>query len=246
MAGNTIVIVRNTADLASVWKDTTGLSYDPFVTRVLLSFGISKHNVERIYLPDPGRLIKAGNRDDSLLLNSNPRKKCYMHVQSEWFKEQLLPGERLIGLQESNLGYLQEAVDLNHFDSDFVMHSAAKSQLQASTVSLQKYIRSILSRCALRTFFGDELFEVEPNFARLYQKWEDDSWKVFFGYPRFLIEDLHTARLQAMDGLIKYYKLPLGSRPKMSWLFGTLDRELGHLELNETDRAGIVMMIVWA
>lgn len=47
-----------------------------------------------------------------------------------------------------------------------------------------------------------------------------------------------------MDGLIKYYKLPLGSRTKMSWLFGTLDRELGHLDLNERDRAGIVMMIV--
>lgn len=95
----------------------------------------------------------------------------------------------------------------------------------------------------MRTFFGDELFEGEPNFAPLYQKWEDESWKV---YPRFLIEDLYTARLQAMDGLIKYYELPLGRRTKMSWLFGTLDRELGHLDLNETDRAGIVMMIIWA
>lgn len=152
----------------------------------------------------------------------------------------------MIALQESNSGYLQEALDLDHFHSDFIMHSAAKPQLQASIVSLQKYIRSILSRCALRTFFGDVPFEVEPNFARLYQKWEDESWKVFFSYPRFLIEDLHTARLQVMDSLIKYYKLLLGRRTKMSWLFGTLDRELGHLDLNETDRAGIVMMIVWA
>lgn len=48
-----------------------------------------------------------------------------------------------------------------------------------------------------------------------------------------------------MDGLIKDYKLSLGSRTKMSWLFGTLDRELGHLDLNEKDRAGIDVMIVW-
>ena len=108
-----------------------------------------------------------------------------MHVQSEWFKKQLLPGERLIALQESNLGCLQEALDLYHFHSDLVTHSAAKPQLQASTVSLQKNIRSILSRCALRKFLGDELFEVEPNFARLYQKWEDDSRKVFFGTRAF-------------------------------------------------------------
>lgn len=137
MAGSTIVIVRNTADLAAVWNDPTALSYDPFVSQVLLSFGISKHNVEKIYLPDPGSLIKAESRDDSLLLNSNPQNKCYMHVQSEWFKEQLLPGERLIALQEANSGYLQEALDLDHFHSDFIMHSAAKPQLQASTVSLQ-------------------------------------------------------------------------------------------------------------
>lgn len=135
-------------------------------------------------------MAKSDDKDDAESANEG----VYL-FQSEWFKEQLLPGERLIVLQESNLGFLQEALDLDHFHSDLVTHSAAKPQLQASTVSLQKYIRSILSRCPLRTFFGDELFEIEPNFARLYQKWEDDSRKVFFGYPRFLIEDLYTARL---------------------------------------------------
>lgn len=167
-------------------------------------------------------------------------------MQSEWFKQQLLPGEYLITLQNTYLVHLRKALDLDLFKADFVVPSTTHCNLQAPTVSLRKFTRYVLSHCSFRTFFGEEIFEVEPNIARLYQKWENDSWKVFFNYPRFLTKDLHAARLQAIEGLISYFKLPLDRRTNMAWLFGTLDSELNSLNVNDTDRAGIIMMIVWA
>ena len=93
-----------TAD-EKIWKDSVALSYDPFVCRVLLAFGISAYNVEKMFVPDPGSLIDTGccKKGDSLLLNSNPRKQNYVHMQSQWFKQQLLPGEGLITLQNAYL-----------------------------------------------------------------------------------------------------------------------------------------------
>ena len=142
--------------------------------------------------------------------------------------------------------HLRKALDLGLFSADFVVPSTTYLNLQAPTVSLGNFTRYVLSHCAFRTFFGEEIFEVEPNIARLYQKWEDDSWKVFFNYPHLLTKDLHAARLQAIEGLVRYHKLPLDRRTNMAWLFGTLDSELNSLDFNDTDRAGIIMMIVWA
>lgn len=241
------MIVRDTTDLAAVWKNITTLSYDPFVARVLLTFGISKASVERMLLPDPGNVIDAKGQGQCLMLNSNPQQKCYLHLQSDWLKRQLLPGTRLDSLQTCYQKHLREVLDLNRFftNIDF-LPLAAIANAQKRTVSLRNFTRSVLSHCALKAFFGKELFDVTPNFAKLYQKWEDDSWKVFFGYPRFLANDLHAAKREAVNALTKYYKLPLESRPKMSWLMGTLDQELRHLGLDETDRSGVIMMIVWA
>lgn len=81
MAGSTIVIVRNSANLVAVWNDPTGLSYDPSVSQVLLPFGISKHNVEKIYLPDPGSLIKAENRDQSPAQFQPAEKMLYVRTE---------------------------------------------------------------------------------------------------------------------------------------------------------------------
>ena len=239
------MVIRDTAHLAAVWKDSVALSFDPFIFRVLLAFGISAFNVEKMLAYDPGSLIVKDKKGISLLLNSNPRKKNYIHMQSEWFKQQLLPGEHLVTLQNAYLVHLRKALDLDLFNADFVVPSTTRFNFQAPTVSLRKFTRYVLSHCAFRTFFGEELFEVEPHIARLYQKWEDDSWKVVFNYPHFLTKDLHAARLQAIKSLIRYFKLPLDRRTNMAWLMGTMDSELKSLDFNDTDRAGMIMMAMW-
>ncbi|KAF2188486.1 cytochrome P450 [Zopfia rhizophila CBS 207.26] len=245
IAGSTTVVIRDTADLAAMWKNTTALSYDPFVSRMLIAFGISKCNVEKVFQSDPGSLMPKERKDCTLLHTENPRRKCYMHLQSEWFKKQLLPGDNLVRLQNDYLIYLRDVMNFDKFKSHFITYQGSDMDSPAVTVLLGKLSRCILSHCALRAFFGEELFQIEPDFAQVYQKWEDDSWKVFYNYPYIFAKDLHDARLRAIEALAQYYEIPDHQRHPC-WLFRVMDRELEFVGLPRTDRAGMVMMICWA
>ncbi|KAL1966180.1 hypothetical protein VTN77DRAFT_4732 [Rasamsonia byssochlamydoides] len=243
IGGGTTVVIRNTADIAAVWKNTTALSYDPFTSRLLTAFGISPANVEKAYKHDPASLIRDDiTREKSLLYNANPKKKSYIDLQSDWFKTQLLPGERLNHLQETYLTYLQQLLKFERFDDHFAVHSSGDGM----TVALGKFCRYIVSRSAFRAFFGEELFEAEPDLIRLYQTWEDVSWKMFYNFPHFLAPELHEARRRVVAGLAKYYEMPESKRKNTIWLFRVIDQELKALDFSKEDRVGLVMLVCWA
>ncbi len=94
----------------------------------------------------------------------------------------------------------------------------------------------MLSSCNLRAFFG-ELFRIDSEFAQVYQTWEDESWKVFYNYPYILAIELHSARARAVEVLAKYFGLPEDQR-STSWIFRTLNTELGYLGFFRTIRPG--------
>lgn len=248
IAGSTTVVVRDTKDLAAVWKNSEDLSYDPFVTRMLSAFGIAQHHCDNLIRPNAGALVDEKDRAKSLLASENPQKKSYIHLQSEWFKHQLLPGGDLSTITTRYHQYLNDIVRLNKLPRHFLLESSTPSKAQSprAVADLGKFCRYLLSHCALRAFFGEALFDVEPKFAQVYQAWEDDSWKVFYNYPHFLARELHTARLRAIDSLVRYYQLPEDHRPDTVWIFKVLDAELGYLHLEDTDRAGMILMICWA
>ncbi|PWY68226.1 cytochrome P450 oxidoreductase, partial [Aspergillus eucalypticola CBS 122712] len=192
--GGTTVIIRDIKNLSSVWRNTSALSYDPFTSRMLMAFGITPHHVRNLYKPDPARLLPdEQTRERSLLSCANPKKLSYMHLQSQWFKTQLLPAQS-----------------------------------------------------AFRTFFGEELFEIEPEFTRIYQRWEDASWKIFYNFPHFLAPGLQADRKRVIAALAVYLDLPESKRKNTAWIFGAMNSELTNLGLPAHDRAGLIMMICWA
>ena len=206
------------------------------------AFGISSVGIERIFRDDPGSMIPTQAKQASLLSTANPSRKCYLHLQSDWFKIQLHAGENLNNLQENYLHFLTESFHWENFPSNCVI----SSEIGKKKVSLKGFIRHTLGNCALKSFFGEKLFEVCPSFFPYYIKYEDDSWKIFYHYPRFLANDLHTAKEKAMGGLITYLALREEQRPELAWIFQTMESELGYLGLGAHDRAGVIMMITWA
>jgi hypothetical protein len=245
IAGGTTVVIGDTTDLAAVWRNTTALSYDPFVSRMLTAFGISKKNVNRVFHDNPASLIPQDLQKTSLLCIENPQEKCYMHLQSEWFKKQLLPGDNLKQLVDDYNKRLCNIMTMENLTGDFITGSNGNDKSPSMTVSLGRLNRHVLSHCAFRAFFGESLFKIEPRFAQIYQAWEDDSWKVFYNYPYILAKDLHDARLRAIECLAQYFEQPRSDR-QASWIFGIMDDELSALDLPRFDRAGMIMMICWA
>ncbi|BCR94020.1 cytochrome P450 [Aspergillus luchuensis] len=250
LMGGTTVIIRDIKDLSSVWRNTSALSYDPFTSRMLMAFGITPHHVRNLYKPDPARLLPdEQTRERSLLSCANPKKLSYMHLQSQWFKTQLLPGEHLNGLLNAYPVFLSRFLDISLLRKGLareVTSFKCDGANTSVTLPLGRFCRYVLAQSAFRTFFGEELFEIEPEFTRIYQRWEDASWKIFYNFPHFLAPGLQADRKRVIAALAVYLDLPESKRKNTAWIFGAMNSELTNLGLPAHDRAGLIMMICWA
>lgn len=207
------------------------------------AFGIAPVSVERVFA-NPQGLIHGEARSKSLLINDNPYNKCYMNLERDWFKVQLLAPELLQELQDKYYHFLGESLAWDHLSSTYVLSS--KSWTDSKTISLKGFSRHTVSHCSTSTFFGTKLLQVAPSFAQDYEDFEEESWKIFYRLPPFLVKKSHIAKAKAIDGLVKYLSLPEEERSELAWIFRTMNIELRYLSLPPRDVAGIIMIIIWA
>lgn len=243
IAGRRTVVIRDVPDVASLWRNTTALSFDPFVQAVFKAFGITPASIDKVF-EDPRGLIHGEAKSKSLLINDNPHNKCYMNLERDWFKMQLLAPKMLQELQDRYYGFLVESLAWDNLSSTDAL--STKSWTDSKTISLKKFTQHTILHCSTSTFFGTKLLQVAPSFAQDYSEFEEESWKIFYRLPKFLVKKAHRAKEKAIGGLVQYLSLPEEERSELAWIFRTMNSELQYLSLPPRDIAGIIMIIVWA
>lgn len=211
---------------------------------MLRSFGISGPTLAKIFA-DPRDLIHGEARATSLLINENPQNKVYKNLERDWFKVQMLAPAALQRLQDNYCIYLGESLAWDSLSPTYVESSKSVPE-ESKTVSLRRYCKYTISYCSTMTFFGRKLEQVAPDFLKDYQDFEEGSGKIFYRFPRFLIQSTHRSKDKAIDGLVKYLSLPEEERPEIEWLFRTMNSELPNLGVPIHDIAGMMMIIIWA
>ncbi|KAF4634720.1 hypothetical protein G7Y89_g3382 [Cudoniella acicularis] len=244
IAGQKMVVIQTTQEVATIWKQTVMFTFEPFVENIMGAFGFNRSSVKSMFQDEPGHFLPTDVKTTALLVTANPQGKCYFKMQSEWLKHQLHPADNgnLRVLQMKYAHFLDSSLKFNLLKDKYVVSSEPNQK----TISLKRFTREVLGDCAMRSFFGNQLFETSPSFLTNYQTYEDDSWKIFFNYPRFVARSLHVIKDRALDDLVRYFALPKEERTGLAWIFQTLDSELTNLGLEPRDRAGIMMMITWA
>jgi hypothetical protein len=208
----------------------------------MYTFGLQGTSVDKMYTADPAQIIPERYHPVSRLVKHNRLKKHYIHNMSEWLSQQLLSGAHAEILQDRYAAHLDELLRWENLDPVYTQSSDATQKI----VSLRNYTRVSLTNGANRTFFGKELFEVAPDFIEGYKVYEDESWKIFFQYPRFMASHLHNAKDKALDAMMTFLALPREKRPHLSWVMDTMNNELTYLGLPPRDIAGVIMLIAWA
>lgn len=191
-------------------------------------------------------MLAKGDRSKSLLQNENPLQKCLIHLNSDIYKQQLYPGEKLNVLQRRFLEYIDTSLRWNTLSS-FCVSAPASNEVPCKepTFSLYKWCREVLIDAATRTFFGDILLEIDPAFTQHFNDFERNSWKLPYQYPQIFAKDVHAAKSKMLDTLMTYLSLPKEQRSDASWLIQTLENEQREICIPDRDIAALIVMGYW-
>ena len=135
-----MVIIRSTQDVAILWKRTVAFTFDPFVQNVMKAFGLNYTSIENMFNDDPAHLVPMDARSSSLLSADISTRKCYFHLQKDWLRVQLHPGENLKDIQYKYARYLTDSVAWHRLSDPFIISSNENEKL----ISLQSFTRQIL------------------------------------------------------------------------------------------------------
>jgi hypothetical protein len=226
-------------DVATVWKNTPVFDYSPFVRGILSTFGVPRKTVDRMF-QDIHQFLQQGIQP-SRLHTDNPHKKCLNDAQLEWFKLQVKPGQKLDATQASFTAFIDKALQLAAFKSDYVLQSAPN----VKTVSLYKWCGVVLVEAVTRSFFGEALFKISPVLMEDFFSFEQSSWKILYEYPWFLARDMHTARKRLSKTFVAYFSLPADQKSDASWYIKTQGVEMKHLGFSVEDTAAIAQLYFW-
>lgn len=221
-------------EIFKIYKSTATLTYDVFIRETLMSLGTSLKAVD-LWIPLPHTSQNAANGTTKLL------HKDFVHVGERLCQQQLLPGEKLEVLQHTFLISIQASLAWHKIPENSILSSTPDKK----TVSLLSWCSEVLLSSATRIFFGPRLLEIEPGLLEAFSVFDANSWKLHYGYPRFLSRDLYAAKDKIHVALITYFKLRKEERPGASWLVHNFEAEMKRKGIEEKDIAAIFIAVYW-
>ena len=183
---------------------------------------------------------------NTLLQAENPSGKNLCHLQSDFYKQQLHPGEKLDSIGIKFLGYINEHLRYDRISETYeVAPPKARKYANFKTVSLYRWCREVLVHSATQTFFGKKLFDLDPNFLQNFYTYDSTSWKLLYKYPRIFAQDVNSAKRSLVSTFIAYLTLPSTERQDASWLMQTLENEQRAIGIDTANIAAMMMLAHW-
>ena len=174
--------------------------------------------------------------------STNPLHKPLVHLVSDLYIKQLLPGEELDTFTATFTGYIDKCLRWETMTGNYVLASTANEM----RLSLLSWCGETLVTAVTHALFGEKLLELEPEIVQAYFDFNDDGWMMFYKYPRFAAKKMYAARAKVIDALTSYLQLPRELRQGASWLVQSIEDEQRKLGLDERDMARLLMMIYCA
>ena len=233
VAGERLYIITSASDITAIFKNIKQLTFDDYITDMMVAFGASKSAVSRMWQP-------------SLRDQQNPKKppyhnKALAHVAEDLIRVQLHPGEHLNRLQRTLLDTVHSSFTWSNMTHKIILSETSTHR----TVSLLEWTREALLAGATAAFFGPALLQLEPNMFQSFFDFDDASWKLSYKIPRPFSNDMLAAKKIAQSGLTRYFELPREARPGACWLVETLEDEMKMVGIKSEDVAAYLMMIYW-
>lgn len=238
VGGQKLYFITSPEDVSTFYKNSTTLSVDLVVADVTETFGVSKASVEKFYTPPTSK------REDfaaHAIGMDNPDLKELAKLNMIFWHEQLVPGPHYYAMQSKFLDLMNAAMKPENLSGRFVMSSNPDG---TKVVSLLSLTEEILVDAAIRAFFGDAIFDLNPNLIEDAGRFDRESWKLWYKYPN--AADMAKAKARMLDTVSKWLALPEEKRPGACFLveqFITTERAV---KFPEKDIAEMLCIVIFA
>lgn len=233
LGGEKLYILTSPEDVTAAYKSTTQLTFDRVVYDLSITFGVTNAAMDKAYR-------KPTVDDDVLsqnLLIPNPQLKSLTQLNSDFYKQQLHPGNKFDFLQSKFLHYIDKSLQTENLSSPYVLSST----LTEKTVSLQSWCQNILLNAGTQAFFGEKILGMDPDLMQNFLDFDADNWKLWYKWPR--AKTMHAAKAKVTKTLRKWLQLPMSERSDAAWLIKTMEATQRAIGIDEQDIATILTMV---
>lgn len=227
-------VITKAKDVAEVDKNLETLSFDEFVQTFIRATGVSEEAIKACYidkLPD----VVAGQ--------PNPQNGNIGDLTRLMHMAQLQSGQN---------GEKQEAVEarfLRSFDSQLRLENipGTHAQVDGSTksveTSLYDWCANFFTRAGEFAYFGTTLKRIDPEFADVFQVFDELSWQITYQVPAYFARKQVAARLHLKDSLKRYFQTPQGERGEQAWFTNAAESVLREIGIDDDDIAKLFLTI---
>ena len=239
MGGRKLYVLTSPEDVSKVYRNNTTVSWDVMLNELLVAFGVRASVIPKLWLkPAVGAIRK--ERGD--VPHEKISGSSVIHSTLDLYKRQLLPGEKLDMFSGKLLGCLGESLHWGKLSTRYGPPCSG----WIMKVSLQDLCGEVLVDAITRTFFGDRIYDTEPEMIQNLLDFNDDAWMLIFHYPQKKGSKLHKARQKLLGAFVTYIQSPEEMRAGRAWLIEEVMEEHKTIDISNEDKAALLLMIYWA
>ncbi|KAL4946606.1 cytochrome P450 [Aspergillus oleicola] len=222
--GKSLYIITDPVDIGEVNRHSQAFTLEPLAQDLLLKFGISKPATERLFLPYANPNAKA------------PRAGPLHATDAiiDLYRQHISPGKELDAFVEGDI-IPRLAIILSPTELGLSAREAKKMSLHSLCV--QALVNGIV-----RSYYGETILKIQPDFAARYMDWEKSSWKFLMGLPRFLSRDMLAAKDDMIGLFVEYFSLKPEERGHENFWVESVERLLRDLDLTNEEIARMFML----
>jgi hypothetical protein len=234
IAGTHLYICSSPEDVASLYRNTTTISYHNIIKDMYRWIGVTEYGFQKMFDVDPGSKHNIGM--------ASPQAPAFMI--NEYHRRQTKPGELFQDLLNKRLiPGIDQALEAV---SDGSNPSVVGTAPGGTTISLLGLCINIFLRGTTTAFLGQKIWEVSPKLLDSFYAWERTNWKYMFQMPSMISGDMLRARDEIINSFVKYLEIPAEERADSNAFIKSIEAMMKDVGCNEQDMARVFMLHFWA
>jgi hypothetical protein len=216
-------------DSTTVYRSTSTMSFWKIVEQLQRGFGISAPTMQAIWTPPKS---KEEDKVQTVAGVPNTGLKSLADLSMDFWKN-----------QGTGKPYAAAEYRFVELLSDELAKEVARANAGNGTIKLLDLIQRVFLTAGFRTFFGEKLLEIDPDFVDKFLAFEEESWVMFFKWP--FSKKVYVYRRRIEESFEKWLRLPREERGECAYLVDVVETTQKAIGTSTEDIAKMMNLLIF-